>query len=352
MWRASGWILLALLTFLVGGELVFRVLPVSTATETDYYTDPQVRTYPAGHRWHTATGWDLRRAQPMRANNAGFAAEHDFQRDERAIALIGDSYIEASMLPMQQRLAHQVEQALGGQRKVYAMGNPGTSLLDYAERIRLAHQRYGVRDFVLLVEAGDVLQSVCGSGNYEGPCLDAATRLVRHEHHPPASALKRWVRRSAFAQYLFSQLKVDGHRLLRQVREQSMPGQGLPEPAAAPAASAKAVAPVAGNLPLVDAVTAAFFARVRGEVPGRLVLIVDGERGGGRPSRTWLRDERSRFVALAEAQGAVVVDAEPVFRGHYATSGLNLDVSPTDSHLNALGLKILAPSIAMAVGGN
>ena len=44
-------------------ELLFRLLPVSTSTETAYNTDPLILNYPPYHRWTAATGWDLRNAQ-------------------------------------------------------------------------------------------------------------------------------------------------------------------------------------------------------------------------------------------------------------------------------------------------
>ncbi|SFC66212.1 hypothetical protein SAMN05216344_12836 [Polaromonas sp. OV174] len=59
------------------------------------------------------------------------------------------------MLAAPDRPGAQLERALGT-RPVSAMGNPGTALVDYAERIRFAHTHFGVRDFVVLMERGDV----------------------------------------------------------------------------------------------------------------------------------------------------------------------------------------------------
>jgi len=59
----------------------------------------------------------------------------------------------------------QLERELSG-RPVYTMGSPGSSLLDYAERMRFAHDRFGIVDFVLLVERGDVRQALCGSNKH------------------------------------------------------------------------------------------------------------------------------------------------------------------------------------------
>src|SRR5471032_90028 len=90
-------------------ELLCRVLPVSTSTDTGYYTDPVILTYPPRHEWVASTGWDLRNAQHLVANNLGYAAHRDFVRDERAVALIGDSFVEASMLPAPERPGAQLE---------------------------------------------------------------------------------------------------------------------------------------------------------------------------------------------------------------------------------------------------
>ena len=149
--RAGLGIVTGLMTVVLLAELVCRVLPVSTATVTGYHLDPLILTYPSGHRFRTATGWDLRNAQTLQANNLGFVSDVDFVPDPQAVALIGDSYVEASMLPSTDRLGPQLQRHLGD-RPVYAMGGPGSSLLDYAERIRLGSERLGVRDFVVFLD--------------------------------------------------------------------------------------------------------------------------------------------------------------------------------------------------------
>ena len=127
MTRTLGLWLAGVLSVLLALELLCRVLPVSTSTETGYYTDPLILTYPARHRWVAATGWDLRNAQTLQANNLGYPADRDFVWNERAVALIGDSYVEASMLPAADRPGAQLERWLGP-RPVYAMGAPGTAV--------------------------------------------------------------------------------------------------------------------------------------------------------------------------------------------------------------------------------
>ena len=346
MTRTFGLCLAGVLSVLLSLELLCRVLPVSTSTETGYYTDPLILTYPARHRWVAATGWDLRNAQTLQANNLGYAADRDFVLNERAVALIGDSYVEASMLPAAARPGAQLERLLGS-RPVYAMGAPGTALLDYAERIRYAHEKLGVRDFVILMERGDVKQSLCGSGNVKGPCLDPKTLVPRVETLSPPGVAKRLLRQSALAQYLISQLRVTPQALLDQLKPKWLL---TPHAVAQPAAQAPSTPVWSDNTKReIDAVATAFFERIKPHVRGQLVVVVDGVRVL-KPNRPRESDPaRQYFINLARAAGAVVVDAEPVFAQHMATSPLKLQVGPYDGHLNALGVGLVVKAAAQAL---
>ena len=335
---------LGLLAFVIACELLFRLLPVSTATKTNYDIDPALLTYPPHHNWRMATGWDLRNAQRLRSNNVGFAAEIDFVPDPEALALVGDSYVEASMLPAADRPAAQLQGFLGGTRKVYAMGAPGSSLLDYAERIRFARERFGVRNFVILMEAGDVRQALCGSGNIHSACLERQTFAPRVERLPEANALKRVLRESALAQYLKGQLKLDDGRLLRDVFDRP-PASGAAMPARDQAATTSGEAPA-----FVDVVTRIFFERVESHIAdGKMTIVVDGQRGSHGKRDQALEAERARFIVLARAHGVHIVDAETVYGHHFAGSSLSLDVGPYDAHLNALGVQLVMSAAARAV---
>jgi len=339
-------------TLLLAFELALRLLPVSTATMTGYHVDPMIIGYPPGHQWVVSTGWDLRNAQRLRANNLGFAADADFGPDPSAIGLIGDSYVEASMLESGSRPATQLAHALrsaGHARPVYGMGGPGSSLLDYAERIRFARQRLTLRDFVVLLEPGDVRQSICGSGNVHAACLDPITFAPRVQRQAEPSAIRRVARHSALAQYIAGQLKVtDPRRLLAQAFQDSQPPvhgiEANAQPSRDVAASQPGLPP--DRVRVVQAVADAFFERVATSAQGRLVLLVDGRRSArpGPPSVQML--ERDVFVKLASERGAEVIDAERVYATHWEGSTLSLEVGPYDRHLNALGVGLLMKAVA------
>lgn len=335
--------LLGIVLLLVLLEGVLRLLPVSTATHTGYHVDPAILGYPPGHAWRVSTGWDLRNAQRLRANNLGFAAERDFVPDPGAVALVGDSYVEASMLAAADRPAAQLERALGGARAVYAFGGPGSSLLDYVERIRFARDRTDVQDVVVLMEAGDVRQSLCGSGNVHSACLDPKTLAPRVERLPPPSTLKQVLRESALAQYLFSQIRVDAGQLWRALTTRQ-----VPEEESADRPRRRAV-PVQTASPAALAVVQRFVEQVRPLVPGRLVIVVDGRRDPAAAPDPRLAAERAAFIAGARAAGLTVVDAEPLFARHAAASPRSLQVGPYDGHLNAIGVGLVMQAAAQAL---
>jgi hypothetical protein len=330
--RTVGSMLCGVAAAIVALELLFRVLPVSTSTATGYYFDPLILTYPAGHRFTMATGWELQNAHHHRANNFGFLAEHDFVRDPTAVALIGDSFVEENMLPADERLAPQLESRLDG-RKVYSLGAPGSALLDYAERMRFASERFGVKDFVLVLEPGDVAQSICGSGNIHARCLDAKTLQPRIEKQPVPGTLKKLMRESAFAQYLFSQLKLDPAGWVKKMRSSL---------AAADAPAAPQQDRRNASDQVATRVVDEFFALVRPLPVSSLTFVLLGD---AQPSKE-ADPARQRLLDAAQANAARVVDAGPFLREYGQRTGLSIYVSPHDHHLNRLALGLIAEKLA------
>ncbi len=330
---------LSALACLLALEGVFRVLPVSTATLMGYHHDPDLLTYPPHHQWTISTGWDLRNAQTLRSNASGFAADRDFVRDPDAVALIGDSYVEASALPAPDRPAPQLQHALGGGRAVYAMGTPGTTLLDYAQRVRYASQQFGTRDFVLWLEAGDLRQVRCGSGNIVSRCLDPGTLAPRIERWPAPDAIKRLVRHSALAQYIFGQLKFNPGKAWADL-------QRVGSPAHRPANPPQTATEKAAAQALAKAAVQEFLAQVQPYQARRLLMVVDGHHDGSALGDGAIDGERQVLIEHLQVAGLEVLDLQPIFARHRAASRLSPEVGPYDHHLNAQGVRMVMQAIA------
>ena len=312
-------------------EVAFRVLPVSTATRSGYYAHPLIVTSPPRLCFTAATGWDLKNPQRNCANNDGFIASRDFVPDARAIALIGDSFVEASMLPPNKRLANQLEAQLGD-RPVYALGGPGSNLLDYAERARFAAERYGIRTFVFVLERADIKQSLCGSGNVHGPCLDTKTFQSRVELLPESGPLKQIVRESALAQYLFSQIRVDLAKLIAPKRSEK---------------SVQSITAAPLNEDVARRIVSIFLKKLEPIGPARYLFLFDADRqhldsGPHAEDAPELRP----LLDVLDSIGARIIDPTDAFRTHLAETGRKPEVGPYDRHWNAEAIRILSALIA------
>jgi hypothetical protein len=349
MRRALTSIVLALAALVLGLELLLRLLPVSTATMVADHLGVGIPTVPPHHRWTMATGWDLRNAQTLQANAQGFSARQDFVPNPQAVALIGDSFVEASMLPADQRLDAQLEARLVG-RPVYAMGSPGSSLLDYGHRLRWAVSQFGVREAVIFMERLDVAQSRCGSGNVKSLCWRADEDRVVPVTEPEPSPLKRVLRHSALAQYLLSQLRLDARTLWANAVHQARPAQGheVGQRRSAPPAPLSTQPLSEAERAEIDRIASLFFAQLEG-LPVRVVLVVDASRADLKRGDTGSGVARDHFIGLARAHGLTVVDLAPVFAEHLRRSPLALEVGPYDGHLNGLGLALVAEATQQAM---
>lgn len=319
--------LAGVLAMLLGLEMAFRILPVATATQSGYYEHPLILSYPAKHCFISSTGWDLKNAQRNCANNIGFLAGRDFMPDSNAIGLIGDSYVEASMLPLGQRPAAMLEQRLDG-RPVYAFGGPGSNLLDYAERAKFAAEKFGIRTFVFILERGDIKQALCGSGHIHGVCVEAATGQIRTETQAQPGTLKRLLRHSALAQYLVSQLKIDVSTLKPAAWNAPAVAKSSPEDGISEARQ--------------NATVDAFFRQISNIQNGRFVFVVDPDRAHLLEAGAGERNDVAERIRQAGNGRVTVVDPGNAFKEHIVRTGRSLDVGPYDRHWNAEAIGIVA----------
>src|SRR3954470_24042812 len=90
--------------FLLAAVIVLRFLPVSTGLRSMPVTaaDPVLHFTP-DRPFVNSLGWNMHNAVHGRVNNAGFVNNQDYVRDGLPlIAVIGDSFIEAQMVPYAQ----------------------------------------------------------------------------------------------------------------------------------------------------------------------------------------------------------------------------------------------------------
>jgi hypothetical protein len=226
------------------------------------------------------------------------------------------------------------------------MGGPGSSLLDYAQRIRWAYETLEIRDFVVMMESTDASQSLCNSGNVHAHCLKPDTLAVTTQRRPPASTLKNMLRESALAQYLNSQIKFDPAGLIKpDFWRTGAPVESAP---VAVASTAQPFGLDPRKRVAIDTAVDVFVREVKGLTGLRLVFAIDMNRRN-LDSDTHLPEEGSYTADLLEEKGFRVVRAGPLFREHQLHSTKRLDVGPHDGHLNAIGVGLLMKASAKAL---
>lgn len=138
-------ILLGILVPLGVLEGTLRFLPVSTATGTMIVDDlnPIIR-YAPNQEYTYAKGWRFAIQNKGRINNYGFVNNQDYSRDIREpLVVVGDSYVEAMMVPYESTVQGRLADTLGDRRQVYSIGISGAQLAQY-----LVFAQYASKNFI------------------------------------------------------------------------------------------------------------------------------------------------------------------------------------------------------------
>lgn len=336
--RRLTWMLLGGAAILAAMEVFLRLLPTPTATFTGKYVDRHMTTYPPGHEFRSSTGWSLLNPQTHKANAHGFIPDRPFTPATGAVALIGDSLVEESMLPVGERLASILQESRG-QGGVFSMGLGGSGLFDYLERVRYASEKLGVTTFWIVVERADIRESACEGGTYFDACLNANGRLARKEsgeRDPVRDALAR----SQLLQYFVGVLRLSPERLLAIFRSpKTAPANGQQVPARA------AVSPM--DMATIER----FLQELRQIGSDRVGLILDPEVGDLRRSEPFGNPALAQLYRRAREMGIAVVHPRRALAEYSIATGLDMRVGPYDNHWNVHANCVIAREILDTLPG-
>jgi hypothetical protein len=144
--------------WLAFAEGICRLLPVHSGFEVQPVdaANPIIRLR-ANRDYLYSHGPFLTNVNRGHVNNDGFVNDQDYQpADTRPLlAVIGDSYIEAAMVPYLRTLQGRLAARQDGRRRVYSFASSGSSLLDYLYYAIYARQRFGAEWLVINVVGND-----------------------------------------------------------------------------------------------------------------------------------------------------------------------------------------------------
>jgi hypothetical protein len=324
-------------------ELVLAFLPVATGMRGMPVTESSpIYRFEPNSGFVFSIGWKLDGVNRGHINNAGFVNEQDYRKDPASplLAVVGDSFIEAAMLPYPQTLQGRLAAALAGKARVYSFGTAGAALSQYLILARHAVEEFGARSVIVNVVFNDFDQSYFAYRPsdaywYYVPDGDGGLRLKLFEHR--RSAPRSLALKSALARYVLINLQID------QVIHQTPFLKNLLT------GSAHAEAPGDHDLPpdadaermrVSYAVIEAFFRDLAAMVklpPDRVLFTLDGFHypEAAAASRGYYLDRMRRaFTAKATTLGYGLIDLDPYFFADFARRGERFEI-PGDGHWTA-----------------
>lgn len=202
---------------LVAAELGLRLLPVSEGTvNRPVNREHPVLSFVPDEDGLYSRDWNFSWVNHFRVNKQGFVNKYDYDADPATpvMAVIGDSYVEATMLPYEEtlygRLENDARSHYGGQFRVYSFGASGAQLPQYLVYARHAKQNYNVQSMIFVIISNDFDESL---PRY-------ATHNAFHVFHPDGAGgyevvlpgeyvpVTGFLRESALTRYLQFHLKV------------------------------------------------------------------------------------------------------------------------------------------------
>jgi len=318
--------------------------PVDAKNPVFHYTPDSDVTF--------SRGWDFEMVNHRRVNNVGWVNDQDYKQDDQTplLAIIGDSYVAALMVPYTKTLYGRLARELDGRLRVYSFGADGAPLSQYLIWAGHAVREYGARAVVINVVGNDFDESHVAYHNGEGWWVyfpgssDGNLRLRLIEHRPS------WLRsvvyaNSSVARYLFFNLRLGTTWM--QMRSFFFGSPALATPRYAGNTAADVDPPrVRASLEAIDAVFRDLPTTV-GLPPDRILFTVDGFRypdAEAEGKETYFDLMRRAFISKAELLGYEVIDLDPRFFEHYAAHAQRFEY-PHDGHWNEIGHALAAKAV-------
>lgn len=334
-------------------EVVLQFLPVATGLRSQPVNaaTPVFRFAP-NRDFVWSVGPDFAIVNHGRTNNAGYVSDIDYDRDDRRplLAVIGDSYVEALMVPWRQTVQARLAEAVAPEGRVYAFAASGAPLSQYLVFAAAAAQDFGATHLVIVVVGNDFDESLSTYKYGPGfhlfvPGADGSLDLVRFDLAP--STLRRLVQRSALARYVIFNLQ--GNLAAARLRDMLL--------GAARANVFVGNVPAAADperLRLSEAAIDRFLdllPRMTGLAPDRVLLVLDGRRpelytaeGLAATEGSYFARMRRSLIARASASGFGVIDLEPVFAAEHRRTGRRFEFE-ADAHWSGEGHRVAADAV-------
>ena len=334
---------------LIEGALWFFPVNESLRTSAVNGNNPVIRSEPN----HTIT-WskfpDFSMVNTVRINNYGFTNNQDYSIEDSSplIAVIGDSYVEALMVPYEETGFGRMAKHLEKKARVYSFGRSGAPLSQYLAYAKWVRENFHPKKMIFVIIGNDFDESLlkyksAGGLHYfkeNGDDLE----LVRVDYTP--NPLARFITHSKVAMYLLTNIQIQNHlkRLFtRFSAAETDTFVGQTNASTAPQRltdSKKAVDTFFKLLP-----------EAAGLAPKDICLVVDGIRPNlydpsdlAKTTDSYFSVLREYFIDQAGKDEYLTIDLQPIFIDNYKTQGQKFEFEK-DGHWNSHGHDIFFQAV-------
>lgn len=333
---------LGLLVAAALAETILRFMPVTMGLyRTQIHDQWPLQGYGKHQAFSYSLGWQMLFPNRGRTNNYGQHAGFDYLPRSKPILVIGDSFVEAQMVPFADTLQGALNRLMAGSVPVYGFGFAGNSFAEYLAVARMARAEFAPTALVFVIVHNDVKESWSNRLGHRYFEIDGAEIREGYQPLDRVSVLQRLrsvFGESALYRYVQINLGFTVDRVLQKHRAQtkSVPGDA----GAGDAPSRQVVDYFLSQLPLAS-----------GVVPGNIWFVLDADREriydpGQRPFHgVDSADVQRYFRDRARALGYRVFDTEPVFRTYFAREKRRVDFTPVDRHWNGTGHTLAAEGL-------
>jgi hypothetical protein len=347
---------LGLAGVLLVAEIALRFMPVSTPLRpAAVNAEHPVFKYEPDRSFVFSRDWNFAVANKGRINNDGFVNDSDYvERDDPPLlAVIGDSFIEAAMVPYAETVQARLAKELEGRARVYSFAASGAPLSQYLVWAEYARDKYAPAALAIAVVGNDFDESlasvsICPGQHHFVPNERGELELRRFDYEP--GTMGRIVYASALARYVNLNL-----RLATRVKamKRSIFGPATSEGTETFVGNTwSRVTPerLAQSDQVIDT-----FLRLLPEKSGlpstKILFVLDGmrpelydENALAAASPSYFATMRDHFTTKARALGYEVVDLQPRFIEQHRRDGSRFEF-PTDYHWNGNGHAVVAHAI-------
>lgn len=284
-------------------------------------------------------------------NNYGFLNDQNYSPQDTSplLAIIGDSYVEASQVENKNTMHGILSQETGGKGRIYSFGAAGSPLSTYLAYAHYVNKEFNANALTFIIVGNDFDESLTKYKNDPGfhYFSDAASHLdlMRKDYQP--TLIRQLSRHSALIRYLVLNIKLNWQSIENKFDtaegtvEKKFVGNTRSDFNEERITESKRVVDrFFEELPLQS-----------GLESDKILFVIDGMRPHLYNAKTLLKAHgsyfdlmRKYFIEVATNKGYEIIDMQPIFIKKHESEGMRFEFS-SDAHWNEAGHSLVAEQI-------